>query len=173
MNFLKEFPNRYYLLGFGALLIYFILMELGIYTRLGYIIENGLVVILIYGFFSKNGVYVSTKWFQRSSIFVPFILIGALFKIQHYPYVIELFAIGFGGLTLSYGLHFLDKKNKIFLDYLKTLWIFIDLGARFLIINHYNYGHELKHFLSPLLLFSIIILTVKTNITSNKSWLDN
>lgn len=84
------------------------------------------------------------------------VLIGALFKIQHYPYANELIVIGWLGIMLIYGFSFINKPVKKLLDFLKLAWVLTAIPKIPLRILHYPYYDDLA--VISLILMSLALL---------------
>ncbi|GAA3561424.1 GldL-related protein [Snuella lapsa] len=73
----------------------------------------------------RNGTFIRTKYFRVFKGVFAIILIGALFKILHYPYGNEIIVVGFAFAVLIYFFSFLNKPIRKRLDYLKLFWVVV------------------------------------------------
>ena len=89
---------------------------------------SGLLMLL------RNGTFIKTRYYKYLLGLISIIIIGALFKIMHWP---------FGNLTLSTGLiciiivyffSFLNKPIKKRLDFIKLIWVTISYSTSVLIL---------------------------------------
>ncbi len=85
--------------------------------------------------------------FLRFSISI--LLIGALFKIQHWPYDSVLLILGTAGILFFYSILFLLKKEKKRLDYVKEALV---------VLWCLNYGYQALHLYNLSIVFNIILL---------------
>ena len=75
------------------------------------------------------------------NISISLLLIGILFKIQHYAYAGELIFTGYGAIFILYPIRFYHKQPKVLLDYLKVglvLSFIIFLKKILLKVDHYT-----------------------------------
>lgn len=56
-------------------------------------------------------------------LFLAVIIIGLLFKIQHWASAGTTLKIGYVGIMINYAIRFITKKQKNLLDILKLLWV--------------------------------------------------
>jgi hypothetical protein len=80
------------------------------------------------------GTYYKTKKFRVSILFTLLLLVGVLFKLLHWEYAglngMRLILIGHSGALFLYSWHFLTKKPKIRLDFLKVFFVLLYGGRR-------------------------------------------
>jgi len=80
------------------------------------------------------GTYYKTKKFRVSILFTLVLLIGVCFKLLHWEYDwvngTRLMLIGHSGALFLYTWHFLAKRPKIRLDFLKVLFVLLYGGLR-------------------------------------------
>lgn len=93
--------------------------------NLGFIISYilGLIVIL------RNSTLTKTKYWKIILFMFVFMLVGALFKIQHYPGSRYLLLTGMTGISITYLIRFLRKKSKNNLDIFKLVWVIITFSG--------------------------------------------
>jgi len=120
---------------------------------LGFIIITlaGLVIIYLAGTLRRS----------RFNIFVlagiSITIIGAVFKIQHWPMAELIFFSGLGVTAILYFIHFILKPVKQLLDYLKVIWLLLRIAAIFFVFNNLPYGDLLTHITSIVLLAVIFL----------------
>jgi len=69
-------------------------------------------------------------------ILIVILVVGMLFKIQHWPYANLILVIAFSTLALSYPFRFIKKQEKKFLDYTKLiLVVFWSISGIFIILH--------------------------------------
>jgi hypothetical protein len=71
----------------------------------------------------ENGTLIRSKLVYLMGISIACIVIGSLFKVQHWPYASELLFIGLPSGLFIYLVHFLRKANHFLFDYLKLTWV--------------------------------------------------
>jgi len=71
----------------------------------------------------QNGSFLKTRYSRIAMGLIALVIIGALFKIMHWPYNSVLLWIGCIGIVASYFFHFMKKPIKKRLDYLKLAWV--------------------------------------------------
>ena len=80
------------------------------------------------------GTYYKTKKFRVSILFTLVLLVGVCFKLLHWEYGwvngVRLMIIGHSGALFLYAWHFLAKRPKIRLDFLKVLFVLLYGGLR-------------------------------------------
>lgn len=107
--------------------------------------QLGRLAVLL--FMVQNGSLIKSKVLLTATIsFIIVIVIGALFKIQHWSNGNELFSLGFIGLTATYLFHFFKKPVKELFDYLKLAWIIFYSATAILTIDHFQYSWEMRQF---------------------------
>lgn len=170
MNFLTKIPNKVFIACFGLFLIILLLEEAAILSLPLLSLAGIIFTILVISFLAKNGHFFNSNWFVRCKIAIPFILIGALFKIQHYPFASTLLIAGFAIVLVCYLSYFITKKDKNIIDVLKLLWVITEITGRALKINHFPYGKVMLYYVSPLLLFVLLVAIVMLNMKKNPNW---
>ncbi len=93
-------------------------------------------------------------------------LIGALFKIQHWPFSGTMLIAGSAGLMVVYVLHFLNKRSKNLLDILKLSWVILAVLDTILLLTHTWPMDQFKFYFEgyflPLLFYGMVIYFVTT-----------
>lgn len=85
----------------------------------GFSLINFLGLILIF----KNSTIRNTIYFNFILGFIAVIIVGAMFKILHWPGSAIMLSIGLFGITIVYSLRFIAKPKKVPLDVMKLLWM--------------------------------------------------
>lgn len=140
-----------------------------------------LPIIEVIGFFILllHGTFIMTKYFRYAKGMFAFVIIGALFKIQHYPYSNMFITVGWLGILLIYGFSFTKKPIKNALDFLKLLCVIFSVPKIILDIFHYPYVDIFTVLSSVTILLALIFFFLgkkdkrRLNITFSKSNIDN
>lgn len=99
----------------------------------GYTIAQFLgLLILLY-----NGSLIGTKYFRIIQFLTGITILGALFKIMHWPGANEMLLISLNGIALTYLVRFINKKQKGHLDILKLLWVLTTYISVALVLLHW------------------------------------
>ena len=72
------------------------------------------------------------------------IIIGALFKLQHWTYGSLIYLFGVVAAIIIYNAHFIKKPAKQLLDWLKVVFINIQFIASAFGLNHWPYSYEMR-----------------------------
>ena len=164
--------NKYFVLLFA---LYLLLNAFSIYNE---VLLSSIFDILI-PFISlaliltivMNGTYTRTKYFKLNHIFIAFLIVGALFRIQHYKGASLLFLISSLGIITLYTIHFFRKKDKSIVDFLKLFWLIsVQLGS-FSKIHHLPYSFEEINILTPILFILLASFYILTNQRKNPNWI--
>lgn len=97
------------------------------------------LIVLLRAF--AKGTFKSSRGAKLSLVGVSILFIGALFKIQHWPYGNELLVFGMLFILAIYIIHFIKKSRKRALDWAKMfyiLWLVLSSAASLL-----HFGNEL------------------------------
>jgi len=78
----------------------------------------GMIMMLV------NGTFTDTRYYTIAKGAIALVLLGAAFKILHYPGADQLLIIPFAILCVLYIIHFFGKKAKNHLDVLKLFTVF-------------------------------------------------
>jgi hypothetical protein len=70
-----------------------------------------------------NGTLIRSKLIYLMGISIACIVIGSLFKIQHWYQASEILVFGLCSCLCVYLVHFFRKSNLAMLDYLKLVWV--------------------------------------------------
>lgn len=120
-------------------------------------------------------VLVSSSTLKRSrawryiSIATAIIVIGALFKIQHWPGADMLVAIGSFAIMVSYGLHYARKIRKRWSDHLKLLWVLTWVSSSLIRFLHLVSWSGAMQFASFVLMWTALVVLAWENRTSNRT----
>lgn len=68
-----------------------------------------------------NGTFMNTRYFSFAKVGLGVLVLGILFKILHLTGADQILAFAFLILSLSYGIHFIQKHPKTLVDYFKCL----------------------------------------------------
>lgn len=124
------------LFGFLIAIAEFIFTEFENWTYFGLWISEftGFVMLLI------NGTFIKTKHFKMLKLSISIIILGALFKLMHWPHHGTLLIIGFVSVIGVYILSFINKPLKKRLDITKLFWVIVAYSGGLLsllkLINH-------------------------------------
>lgn len=83
-----------------------------------------------------NGTILTTKIFRTIQVGIGFLIIGAMFKIMHWPGASIILLVSMFTIAITYLVRFIYKKNKNRLDVLKLLWVLFSYIGGFLILMH-------------------------------------
>ncbi len=130
-----------------------------------FLINISLWLIEIPGMFLLllNGTFLKTIYSRIAMGLVAFVLIGAAFKIMHWPFNSILIGVGCIGIVIVYGISFLKKPIKKRLDYLKLAWVMVRYLGALLAVYHIigNEYHILTTALMILALMDYILPKIK------------
>lgn len=126
------------ILGLFIALIAFITTEYTNYKEAESLINLGLSISEVAGFIMlvRNGTFIKTRFFRFFKLAFAVVLIGALFKILHYPYGNEIVAIGLICIIIVYTFSFLNKPIKKRLDIIKLIWVVVAYTNTILVFLH-------------------------------------
>lgn len=99
------------------------------------------------------------------AISILLLIVGMNYRIQHYPYAVEMEIIGFTFLALFYAFRFILKNGRTKKDTIKLilviLWTTGNLLARFKVDNIYYIQHSILF--TALVLLILEVFTFKKN----------
>ena len=150
-------------LTFGALIIG--LLGMAAYQQVSYMIfDIGSAFFVLTGGYLivKNGRFLKTSYFRFIGIGVSAIIIGAMFKIMHWPYASLILGFGYGWIAILYLIHQIINKNRRWIDWLKLLCLTMLLASKYFQTMHWPYNDEI-YIISILLLIVIVIEYIKRN----------
>ena len=103
----------------------------------------------------------NTKYFIFLFIGIIIFMVGLHFKILHWPYgnTILVFSILF--IFITYGVRFLNKKQKNLLDFTKFLWILPAGAALIFRFSHWLYSDLLSYISSAIIWAGLIFILYK------------
>jgi len=116
----------------------------------------GLILLL------KNGTFIKNKLFKISiSIFI----IEILFKIMHFPFAGPMIILSFLSISILYTIHFFKKQNKVMVDYLKLIILYIAVFEWVFSLLHWPYAWEIQYMSGFIFLIFIMyyIISEKRN----------
>lgn len=87
-------------------------------------------------FLVNDSQYGKTIFGRLTYFLLAIIIVGFLFKLQHWPLAGTTLIIGYAGIMIIYTIRFLTKKNKLFVDILKLLWVETTAVISLLILLH-------------------------------------
>ena len=87
-------------------------------------------------FLVNDSKYSKTIFGRLTYIFLSIIIVGFLFKLQHWTFAGTTLMIGYVGIMITYAIRFLTKKQKHLLDILKLLWVETTAVISLLIMMH-------------------------------------
>lgn len=85
----------------------------------------------------QNGNIQGTVYFRIIRFCMGLILLGAMFKIMHWPGANLILLLSMFGVAITYGIWFLRKKQKGRLDFLKLVWVLSAFIGTVLVILHW------------------------------------
>jgi hypothetical protein len=123
-------------------------------------------------FLLKNGSFYQSKQFRLIFLGFAITILGALFKIMHWPFSSPLLIIGMLFIPTIYLIHFYHKSIKEFLDYLKLVWVFSFYILSLSILLHW-YRDDYKLGLINEMLFFLILVFVFNQKRNEPEWINN
>lgn len=114
-------------------------------------------------FLLREGTFIESRELKISYVGFSLFIIGAMFKIMHWPIAGILLSIGLAWIFLLYFIHFVRKKRKTLIDSGKLIFVFSFLSARYLTINHLPKDYEVSFF-SIMLLVLLVVSFIKTDV---------
>lgn len=115
-----------------------------------------LFVIGVAYYLLKQGQFVTTNYYRGIYVGIALNILGALFRIQHYPGAAILIALGSLTIAISYFLYFIKRRTDKLLTFIKFLFVLFTVSSRFMIIHHWPYA-ALLFYCSVVLLFGLLI----------------
>lgn len=92
----------------------------------------------------QNGTFLKQKKYVRIILMLSsLLLIGAVMKIMHWKYGTLLLIISVAAIPLVYFHHFFRKRNKIFTDYLKLIFVITNYIGAIFKLQHYLHADQL------------------------------
>lgn len=172
------FPRAFLILSNKTLLLTLLVnVILFIIAYLGYQFEvmeygrvsSGLTLIssvFVYASVSlllKNGKFAYSKFANLLNISAAIIIIGALFKIQHWPFADVLLIISLLSIPIIYTLYFFTtKKEYTVIAFLKLVFVFTWILWRLFRVEHWPYADELQ-IASEIALLIILVAFILPN----------
>lgn len=127
--------NKYYIIIISILLFLGLIGKFLIYSIPGDILIDiagtiGTILLI------ANGNLFRKTHFKIIILLFFIAFVGAIFHLMHWPYSSYLLYIPMGLIPLIYINHFINKKTKEVLDYLKLVWVVFSFVGGILILNH-------------------------------------
>ncbi len=79
------------------------------------------VTFLSLGMMFREGTFRKTVWCRFAYVGTAILIMGILFRIQHWPNALAMVITGSGLITISYLVHFIRKPMKQVLDWFKAV----------------------------------------------------
>lgn len=76
----------------------------------------------------QNGRFIHTKYFRGVQLCISVLIIGALFRLMHWPFGSIIASSGMLAIIFIYSFWFSKKRNKTLLDILKVIWVILAYG---------------------------------------------
>lgn len=86
---------------------------------------------------------------------IPFIILGVLFKLMHWPFASGLITIGFGMIIILYPIRFYLKNEKRLIDYVKLVFL-----ISYIVNAYLRLFHLPNHYLLSIFSFGTFILWI-------------
>ena len=116
-------------------------------------VGNGFFVLTGGYFLLKNGKFLYTREFKITNVGIAVVIVGAMFKIMHWPYSKIIIAIGYLLIIMCYLIYIIRLSKYNWLSILKLLFIIFFLSAKYFGLNHWPGGDALS-------IISIVILGI-------------
>jgi len=84
----------------------------------------------------RNGTLMNTTYWKFINFCIGITIVGALFKIQHWPGSNIILLAASIGITITYAIRFFIKTKKEHLDILKFTWVTTSYSSSVLVILH-------------------------------------
>ena len=109
----------------------------------------------------RNSNFLRSKYFAIIAGFVFLCIIGALFKLMHWPGAAIIFGLSTLGIVITYGIRFLKKINRDRIDILKFLWVTTTFLSETLIILKFNISYV--RYLPDVILIILVVDFIRCN----------
>ncbi|MFL5729538.1 MAG: GldL-related protein [Cytophagaceae bacterium] len=173
MIFVLKIPNRIYLVIIAiSMLITGYGFEADERETVGWT-NIGMNILIIAGIFFllKNGTFLHSTYFRWISACFSITILGALFKIMHWPFSGPMLIISMAGIPIIYGLHFYTKPIKETLDYVKLIWVLLFFLLRLAYMMHWYQNQDLL--LVSSILFFLILVWVFNEGRKDPEWMNS
>ncbi len=136
---------------------------------LEYFILNVAIYLAIYQLI-KAGTITKTKYWRLLNGAFSIIILGVLFKIQHWVVANYILGFGLGAIVLIYALRFKNKTQKRTFDYLKLMWVCSFFITKALVLNKII-GQEYSYFSVFILIITYLyfVFTINPNSKLNRT----
>lgn len=98
-------------------------------------------------------------------IFIAFLLLGTIFKLQHWPFAVEIIVLSTALIAVFYLAQFLKKLNKEIVDYFKVIGV--TLACLYWIFNILHFPYRLPLLIGAFIMY-IIVLLIRTDNQNEK-----
>lgn len=98
-----------------------------------------LLGIIGLGYIYQNGIFRHMQLGRFLFLSIAVIIVGALFKLQHWPYGSILFILGVAIAAIIYSAHFIKKPAKYLLDWLKVFFVIMQSITIIFRFSHWPY----------------------------------
>jgi hypothetical protein len=117
------------------------------------------------------GTFKNSRWGRLSYFAFSAFIIGTLFKLMHWPYSGLLILSSLVAIIVTYAIHFMIKRKKKFLDWMKVFAVTIKAIASMFWMSHWSYREELS-MASIVMLIALIVVfyirVLKNNLDENE-----
>ena len=103
----------------------------------------------------RNGTIYKTIYWRIIQFSFVLTVLGAMFKVMHWPFAGPMLFISFLSIVLTYAVRFINKKEKRRLDILKFIWVLSYYTGATLIIQHWG-PYEVAYFSLGILWLMVI-----------------
>lgn len=104
----------------------------------------------------KESTVFFTGYFRFISLCIGVLIIGALFKIMHWPGADQMVLISMSGIAVIYTIRVLHKKRLRFLDISKWAWLITGITSSLLSFLHQPYA-QLAAYISMGMFFMMML----------------
>lgn len=120
----------------------------------------------------SNGTLILSVYFRVLKVVAAVALIGALFRILHWPEGVVLLPAALLGVLITYGLHFMGKPAKMCLAFLKLPWVLAFVFTASTLLGHWLpcEAAYLPHVLLWLAVLDFVYADMKPKSTAATKW---
>lgn len=105
---------------------------------MGYLLWGIFILLAVLRIYSK-GTFRRTGLVRGAYIGISLVIMGSLFKIQHWPNATLLILLGCLMVSMFYTFHFIRKTRKGLFDFLKFFYVLILAALIPATLSHYQY----------------------------------
>ena len=164
-NIIKVVYSSFGMAMVGLVALLFDSMAIAVLLNLG----GSILILTIIYFLINNGEFIQSGHVRFSGMGIALFIIGALFKIQHWPYATVFFISGVAEFIMVYLVYLFAKKKKTWMSYTKLLFLFVFLLGRLFSILHWPYTKELMVGSIVFLLITFIGVAHEKNLLFKKN----